>query len=568
MINRKIIFSAISILILLASSGQAQKGKHTFEVRNSELILDKKPYQVISGEMHPSRIPVDYWEHRIKMAKAMGLNTITASIFWNYHELKEGEFDFNSDNRDLTRFLTTMLEEKMWLILKTGPMTGAQWEFAGLPSYLLRSSITKLRSDDATYAAAVERYIKELALILKPFQVKEGGPLLMIQVEDGEATNTAWLKKLWSDSDIDVPVVQESEAIDQVNLFTSEKDNGSCIHWGEKWAEPDTAGLIKKIRSLMDGKKSFNLYMVHGGTNFGFSSGSCIDGNNFQPDITSYDLGAPISEQGSPTPLFMTLKGVLDSYMPKGKKAEEIPDSIRIFEIPALSMQPFTSVWDNLPRPVTSEHPKAMEEYGQDYGYILYKTSLTGQKTGKLTVTDVHDYATVFLDGQYLGSLDRTKGINSIDVPASQAEVPVIEILVEAMGRIRPEPNLMDRKGITEKVTLNDAVLTNWSIYNIPMDWKFIYDLRSTGRNLKKPGIFFKGNFSLIDNADTFFDISGYTKGMVWINGHNLGRFWNSGPQRRFYCPASWIKTGMNEIIVFDIEQTQPRPFSASTTMD
>ena len=569
MINRKIFISIIFILILVSSSLKAQRGgRHTFEVRSSEFFLDKKPFQIISGEMHPSRIPVEYWEHRIKMAKAMGLNTITASVFWNYHELKEGEFDFTSDNHNLTQFFETMLEEKMWLILKTGPTADSHWESGGIPPYLLRDGSTKLRTMDAPYSAAVERYVKELAKVIKPFQVKEGGPVILLQVEDGETDYSRWLKKLWNDNDIDVPVISENEAISLVSLFTAEQHKGNCVHWGENWVTPDTDRLLKEVRSLMDEKKSFNLYVVHGGTNFGFTSGACIDGSDYQPDVTSYDLGAPVSEQGSPSPVFMALKNVLDSYMPKGKKAEGIPDSIRVFEIPALSMQPFTSVWDNLPEPVASEHPKAFEDYGQYYGYILYKTQLTGQKSGKLTVTDVHDYATVFLDGQYIGSLDRTEGKNSIDIPAGQADVAVLEILVEGMGRLRPEAGITDRKGITEKVTLDDVVLTNWSIYNLPMDWKFIYDLRSTGKNLKKPGIFFKGNFSLIDKADTFFDISGYTKGFVWLNGHNLGRFWNKGPQKRLYCPASWIKTGMNEIIVFDIEQTRPSPFSASKTRD
>jgi beta-galactosidase len=244
-----------------------------------------------------------------------------------------------------------------------------------------------------------------------------------------------------------------------------------------------------------------------------------------------------------------------------------MPEPVRVFEIPTLSMQPFTSVWDNLPQPVSSDSPGTFEDHGQDYGFILYRTDLKDANGGKL-IADVRDYATVFLDGQLIGVIDRCKGVNSIELPAGSEPSQVLEILVEAMGRISPTVNNADRKGIIGDVTLNGSVLSGWKIYNLPMDWKFIYGLRSTGKNLKKPGIFFKGNFSLIDKADTYFDVSRYTKGIIWINGHNLGRFWNNGPQTRLYCPASWIKTGMNEIIIFDLVQTEAKPFASFEKME
>ena len=568
MTKKNILVSLILILTLTASTVMAQKGKHSVEARNSEFMLDRKPFQIISGEMHPARIPVEYWQHRIQMAKAMGLNTISAGIFWNYHEIKEGEFDFTSENRNIIKFLETVQEEKIWLILKPGPETSAEWESGGIPPYLLRNRELKLKSIDAGYTAAAERYVSKLSEQIKPFLATNGGPILMLQIEDNNDENyIKWLKDAWAKNDIDVPVLTGKEALITVPVFITGQDGNKSIHWGGAWNKADTARLVNEVKSLMDDNKSFNIYVVHGGTNFGYTAGACSGGNGYQPDITSYDFEAPVNEQGVPSGSYIALRKLLESYLPKGKKLEGIPKQIPAFEIPALSMQPFTSLWDNLPQPVSSEFPMTFEDYGQDYGYILYKTELKGEKTGKLVVTDVHDFATVFLDGQYVGTLNRIEGINSIDLPASQAEVAVLEILVEAMGRIAPEGSA-DRKGITEKVTLNGTGLTSWKIYNLPMDWKFIYGLRSTGKNLKKPGIFFKGNFSLIDRSDTFFDISGYTKGVVWINGHNLGRFWNAGPQKRLYCPASWIKAGMNEIIIFDQVQTEARPFSSFATME
>jgi beta-galactosidase GanA len=222
---------------------------------------------------------------------------------------------------------------------------------------------------------------------------------------------------------------------------------------------------------------------------------------------------------------------------------------------------------------VSSVQPKTFEAYGQYHGFILYKTELKGIKNGKLTVTDVHDYATVFLNGNYIGKLDRREGINSIDLPASNAEAPVLEILVEAMGRINYGKNLIDRKGITDSVTLNGTTLLNWQVYNLPMDKKFIWDLRSSGKSLNKPGVFFKGNFVLSRGeadlySDTYVDISNYTKGVVWVNGHNLGRYWNIGPQKRLFCPSTWLREGMNEIMIFDLHQTEAKTITGAKTPD
>ncbi|MBG0860235.1 MAG: beta-galactosidase, partial [Bacteroidales bacterium] len=353
-----------------------------------------------------------------------------------------------------------------------------------------------------------------------------------------------------------------------VPVFSSETYPGWLTHWGEEWARPDTASLLKEVRFLMDNRKSFNLYVVHGGTNFGFTAGANSGRKGYEPDVTSYDYDAPINEQGKPTSKYMALRKLIGSYLPKGKKLPPIPDPVPALDIPLIFPVKFTSVWDNLPQPVSSVTPGPFEVYGQDYGFILYQTELIGHKKGKLTVTDVHDYATVFLNGEYIGRLDRREAINTIDIPESKTDKPVLEILVEGMGRINFAQYLIDRKGITDRVTLNGMTLMNWKVFKLPMDRKFIYDLRSTGKNLGKPGIFFKGNFSLITPGDTYFDVSNYTKGVVWVNGHNLGRYWDIGPQKRLFCPASFIKQGLNEVLIFDLHLTDPKPLSGVTTME
>jgi beta-galactosidase len=358
-----------------------------------------------------------------------------------------------------------------------------------------------------------------------------------------------------------------------VPVFSSETYPGWLTHWGEKWVKPDTASLLKEVKFLMDNKKSFNFYVIHGGTNFGFTAGANSGRKGYEPDVTSYDYDAPVNEQGQATPKYMALRKLIGSYLPKGVKLPLVPDPVPSIELTPVFMQPFSSIWDNLPKPVNSIQPKTFEAYGQDYGFILYKTELIGHKKGKLTVTDIHDYATVFLNGKFIGTLDRREGINTIDIPESDAPFPVLEIFVEAMGRINFAQYLIDRKGITDRVTLNGMTLMNWKVYNVPMDSKFIYDLRSSGKNLGKQGIFFRGNFMLTREAgtlssDTFIDVSNYKKGIVWVNGHNLGRYWDIGPQKRLYCPAPWLKESMNEIIIFDLLQTEAKTVTGAKTLE
>ena len=604
--RRRIDYLILIVLLILPACLSAQRAKHTFTLGTSEFLLDNEPFQIISGEMHPARIPAEYWKQRIRMAKAMGCNTISAYIFWNFHESQEGVFDFSTENHNIAEFIRTVQKEDMWLILRPGPYVCAEWELGGIPPYLLRIPDIRLRCLDSRYMSAVERYITRLAEEIKPFMITKGGPLLMIQIENeygsygNDRTYLTKLKELWTEKGIDIPSftsdgptprmleagtlpgsavglnpgksIEDFDLAAKINpgvpVFSSETYPGWLTHWGEEWSRPDTSALLRDVRFLMDNKKSFNLYVVHGGTNFGFTAGANSGSKGYEPDITSYDYDAPINEQGNATPKYMALRKLIGSYLPKGKKLPPLPDPVPAIEIPLIFPVKFTSVWDNLPKPISSSAPMTFEAYGQDYGFILYRTELTGQKSGKLTVTELHDYATIFLNGEYIGKMDRREGIDNIEIPESKGEKPVLEILVEGMGRINFGQHLIDRKGITDSVTLNGISLMNWNIYQLPMDHKFIYDMRSSGKSGTRPGIFFKGNFSLAYTGDTYFDISAYTKGIVWVNGHNLGRFWNIGPQKRLYCPESFIRPGLNEIIIFDLHETNPKPLTGGISME
>ncbi|MFA6127213.1 MAG: glycoside hydrolase family 35 protein [Bacteroidales bacterium] len=600
-----------AFLLFFICSGTlfSQSVRHTFVLGQKNFLLDGKPFQMISGEMHPARIPAEYWRHRIQMAKAMGCNTIAAYIFWNYQEPTEGTFDFKTGNHDVARFVQICQEEDMWVLFRPGPYVCAEWELGGIPPYLLRIPDIKLRCRDPRYMVAVERYLGEISGQIKPLLITNGGPILMVQIENeygsfgNDREYLEELRSIWLRNGCDVPFYtadgatpymleagnidgaaigldsgsnekdfeQASNRNPDVPAFSSETYPGWLTHWGEKWARPDTAGLLQEVKFLLDTKRSFNLYVIHGGTNFGFSAGANSGGKGYEPDVTSYDYDAPISEQGLPTPKYMALRSLISRST---GLTNDMPAAIPAMEIKDIQMQIFTSVWDNLPAPVWSVQPKPFEAYDQDYGFILYKTKLIGHKKGKLTITDLHDYATIFLNGQYLGKLDRRLGEKTIDIPASEVKDPVLEILVEGMGRINFAQYLIDRKGITDRVTLNGMTLMNWDVYNLPFDEKYMKHLKAGNRQLTtdnqslKPGTFFRGTFELTDPADTFINMTNYQKGIVWVNGYNLGRYWNIGPQFRLYCPAPWLKNGTNEIVVFDLHQTEAKNLSGKSTMD
>ncbi len=606
MIRKFALFVLCLLLIFLCSAGQTQKMKHSFVLGTSEFILDGKPFQIIGGEIHPARIPAEYWRHRIRMAKAMGCNTIAAYLFWNYHEPSEGVYDFSSGNHNIRKFIELVQEEGMWLILRPGPYVCAEWDLGGIPPYLLRIPDIKLRCMDPRYMQAAERYMSKLATEIKPFLITKGGPILMLQVENeygsfgNDRNYMVRLRQIWTENGIDTPFftgdgpttymleagslpgcavgldsgssLRDFELANKMNpgvpVFSSETYPGWLTHWGEKWARTDTSGILKEVKFLMDNKKSFNLYVIHGGTNFGFTAGANSGGKGYEPDITSYDYDAPINEQGNATPKYYALRKLIGSYLPKGQKLPPVPDPVPAIEIPAVKMEALTSILVNIGNPLSSVQPKPMEAYGQDYGFILYRTKLIGHKKGRLTVTDIHDYAIVFLDGKYIGKLDRREGLNTITLPTSNSANPVLDILVEAMGRINFAQYLIDRKGITDRVTLNGMTLMNWDVYNLPMEEKYITSLINTGPMNQEPGIFFKGYFNLEKSGDTFIDLTNYQKGVVWINGHNLGRFWNIGPQKRLYCPASWLKTGGNEIVVLDLHQIEAKSIGGYREME
>lgn len=579
------------LLVSLFSAASAQ-GKHDFALSSKGFLLDGKPYQIISGEMHPARIPKEYWRHRIQMAKAMGCNTIAAYVFWNYHETKKGVFDFSTENRNIGEFIRICQQEGMWVILRPGPYVCAEWDWGGLPTYLLQIPDIKIRCMDARYMEAVTRYVQHLSKEVKPLLCANGGPIILTQIENeygsygNDKEYLMTLKRLWQQNGVNGsfytadgatpqmldagtlpnvaigldPGVSDADFLEaykenpDVPSFGSEIYPGWLTHWKEAWQHPDTIELKKDISYLLSHGKSFNLYVIHGGTNFGFTAGAnAFSATQFQPDITSYDYDAPINEQGNPTAKYFMLRKLIAASV--SYKIPDMPMPIQSISIPPITLKPFTSIWNNLPKPFAAPQPRPMEYYNQQQGLILYSTKLIGHKAGKLTITEPHDFALVFLDGKFVDTIHRDGGKWTVMLTKTDNKNPKLDILVEAMGHINFAQYMIDRKGITDRVTLNGMTLMNWDTYLLPMDKNFIVSLKSFENESSQKGMFFKGDFELSKTGDTYFDMAKYTKGVVYINGHNLGRYWNVGPQQRLYCPASWLKAGKNEILVFDMVQ-------------
>lgn len=564
---------------------------HRFTLSKQAFLLDGKPFQIRSGEMHPIRIPVEYWLHRIRMAKAMGLNTIAVYIMWNALEQEPGVFDLKTGSRDFARFIRLCQQEGMWVYLRPGPYVCAEWDFGGLPPYLLRDPDSRVRhKDDANYMAGVRRYLDAVAPIIKPLMASAGGPILMVQVENEYASfgnDLDYLKLLhsmWKERGIEGPF-SISDGLGQIQkqqtylpgtalgldgdtdfasaqriageapVWVGEGYPGWLTHWGDpKLQSADYAGTLNQ---LLEQKRSFNLYVVHGGTNFGFGAGANADKDysNFEPAITSYDYGAPINERGEATADYHRFRELIARHVTH--KIPDVPAASPAITFDAILAVPYASIWENLGKPRQVSHPQPNEILlAQDHGLVLYRKQLAAG--GELRIDGVRDYATVFCDGHYLDCLSRVhkpgvRVASKVDVPAGE-----LDVLIDSFGHIGYGQAMADRKGVVGDIRLGDKALQDWAVHGLPLDDAFVGALKPLSKPSTRPGLFFKAALQLRELGDTYIDMSAWDKGYVWVNGHLLGRYWHIGPQQRLYCPATWLRQGANEVLVFDMHRIEP----------
>jgi len=500
------LFLTLLCVAITLTSARAQH--HTFTFNDTAFLLDGKPFQIISGEMHYPRIPKAAWRQRMKMAKAMGINTIGTYAFWNVHEPERGRFDF-SGNSDIAEFIRIAKEEGLWVILRPSPYVCAEWEFGGYPYWLQKIKGLVVRSKEPQYLKEYETYIDRLGKEVSPLLVTNGGNILLVQVENeygAYGTDTEYLeinRKMFVKAGFNcllntcdaakdltkgilpglLPAVNGDNSPENVKALIDKVHNGKGPYymaewypaWFDWWSEPHhtvpAEKYARQLDSVLAAGISINMYMVHGGTTRGFMNGAnYYDTSYFQPQVSSYDYDAPVDEAGNATPKFMVFRNVIERHLPKGQTLPPVPAPKPTITLPAITFKEQTSVFSILPKPKLSVKPLTFEDLGQAYGYVLYRTKIKGRIDGLLRIKELRDYALVYINGKRLGVLNRMLKQDSLDVsiPAGEA---TIDILVENLGRINYGPHLLDNlKGITGKVTLGQTELKGWQMFSLPFD--------------------------------------------------------------------------------------------------
>ncbi|MFP5237817.1 MAG: glycoside hydrolase family 35 protein [Acidobacteriota bacterium] len=569
----------------LASEGHAPEA-HTFRVAGKQFLLDGKPFQIISGSMHYTRVPRAYWRQRFREARAMGLNTITTYVFWNVHEPRPGVFDFTGQN-DVAEYIREAQQEGLHVILRPGPYVCAEWDLGGFPSWLLKDRKLVLRSEDPKYLAAVQAWFTRLGKEIHPLLLRNGGPILAIQVENEYGSFGADheymedIKHMLQESGMDAPVLYTADGPEEIpngslpelpaviNFGTGDAERSFAVlhrlrpdgpsmsgeywagwfdHWGEQHHRTDGKKEAAELEWMLKQGYSVSMYMFHGGTSFGWMNGANSNGKDYQPDTTSYDYDAPLDEQGTPRDKFFAFRDVIAQVT--GRSLPPVPPPIPVKAFAVSDKFESASLWSNLPAPVTSNKLLTMEDLGQSYGYILYRTAMKPGDGGDLAIDGLHDYAQVYIDGKLIGTLDRRLGTSHLTVPKVVRDAR-LDILVENSGRVNFTKVIRgERKGITGSVTLDGQEPSVWQIYSLPMS--DVESLHFSANPCAGP-CFYRARVEAGVPADSYIDTRALHKGFVWINGRPLGRFWDIGPQFTLYLPGPWMKRGANDVVLFDL---------------
>ncbi|GCC50105.1 beta-galactosidase [Chryseotalea sanaruensis] len=576
------------------------QSSQSFVVQDGKFLHNGKSIQIHSGEMHYARIPKAYWRHRFKMLKAMGLNTVATYVFWNYHTPSPGVWDFTTGNKDLAEYIRTAQQEGLYVILRPGPYACAEWEFGGYPWWLQQNKDLVIRTNNKAFLDSCRVYLNQLAAQVKSLQITQGGPIILVQaenefgsyvtqrkdipIEEHQQYNTA-IKQLLIDAGFEVPFFTSDGTwlfnggalkdilptangegnIDNLKkaIDTYYPHNGPYMvaefypGWLDHWAEPfvriDGNEIAKQTEKYLQGKVHFNFYMAHGGTNFGFTSGANYnDEHGIQPDLTSYDYDAPISEAGWVTPKYMAIREVMKKYV--DYPIPEIPVKLPVKALLDIALSKSVNFfdWKNSIKPVSNDSPMSFEDLNQGHGYVLYSKHFTQAIDGKLKITGLRDYALVYLNGKKVGFLNRQENKYEMDI-----SIPFngrLDILVENMGRINYGAEIVNnKKGIISPVFIGDIEITgSWKMYSFPFDQMTTLSNSSTAK-LQQP-VLYSGIFEVTEKADFFLDMRGWGKGIAFVNGHALGRYWHVGPQQTLYVPGCWLSSGKNEIVIFEQE--------------
>jgi len=582
-----------------------------FGVQDGRFTFDGKPAVIISGSIHYPRVPRPYWRDRIRKARAMGFNCIGTYVFWNAHEKEPGEFDF-SGNLDIAAFARICQEEGMWLIVRPGPYVCSEWDFGGLPAWLLKDPDTQVRSNDPAFLEATARYMNAVGEQLKELQIHRGGPIIQIQVENeygqfgrpDNAEDRAYNRAIYQqllDAGFDTMFIRcdwpRSETIDTAHIdgvYTTMNFGGSAQesfeffeqkypgmpkmsgeywvgwfdHWGARHHTKELEPFIREIRWMLDNAVSFNVYMLHGGSNFGFTSGANWSSGRYSADTTSYDYDAPIDETGRITDKFYVFRETIRHYLPEDAQLPEPPPQIRRIDVPEFTLSRNAGFEQACRGSYTSAEPPYMEALDLNQGLAIYSATLTVHEAGAYPIhfSALKDRAILIVNGKRMATLDRRLKQDSTVLSLPEGESR-LDILLENMGHINYSRELMnDRKGLG-RVTLDGEAVLNWTVRTFPLESDDIASLRFTDQPPERSALpaFYRGEFMVDEPGDTLLDMTGWGKGMIWVNGINLGRYWSIGPQYTLYLPGCWMKNGTNEVVVMDIEPTGHRSIRGVT---
>lgn len=610
----KRIFAGLLLSAFCGCACAAPAGQHTFAIADGQFLYDGKPTAIYSGEMHYERVPAPYWRHRLKMMKAMGLNAVATYVFWNFHEVAPGKWDWTTDEHNLRKFVQIAQEEDMLVILRPGPYCCAEWEYGGYPWWLQQQEGLVVRCYNQPFLDACRTYVNQLADQVRDLQITHGGPIVMVQAEnefgsyvsqrpdiplEEHKRYSAALRQTLIDAGFDIPMFTsdgswlfEGGAIEGALPTANGEDNvenlkkvvdayhggkgpymvaefypGWLDHWNEPFVRVPAEHTIRQTQKYLDNGVNFNFYMVHGGTNFGFWAGANYNNEtNIQPDITSYDYDAPISEAGWATEKYMGIRELMKKYVKYD--VPEVPERIPVVKLPELY---FDKTVDVLPlleqqKPVTADEPLHFEDLGQGFGYVLYRRHFNQPISGVMRVPGIADFATVYVDGKKVGELNRVLDCDSlqIDIPFNST----LDILVENLGRINYGARIVENhKGITQPITIGGSRISgNWNMYGLPLSQMPAVDALPEGYKTGCP-VYYRAKFTLDKVGDTFLDMEKWGKGIVFVNGHNLGRYWKVGPQQTLYLPGCWLKEGENEVVVFD-QLNDHRKYSLSSVTE
>lgn len=578
--------ASVGAAFAVLAPGRALAAPARFSAEDDGFYLDGKPFQVLAGEMHYPRVPRSCWRDRMKKMKALGLNTLTTYVFWNAHEPTPGRFDF-SGNLDLAAYIRMAQEEGLWVNLRPGPYVCAEWDGGGFPAWLFPEPTILARSLDPRFFGPVERWLKRLAQETTPLQISRGGPIILCAVENEFGSFGSdhgyvlamrdLIRRLGFDGVLytaDGPgeyrgafqgavkginfgssdnaarrFAEHKQLVPKGPLFCSEFWTGWFDNFGGRRNRSDDKMLLQNVDWMLSRKISISFYMFHGGTDFGFSAGANLNKSGFQPQCSSYDYDALLDEAGRPTQKFYDVQKLIQKYAPAGSASPPLPAPEAAITIPRFRLRQTAPLKSLLGQPVRSEHPQTLEALGQSHGLMLYRHKADKPLQGVLTFKSVRDYAMVSSNGRRLGVTDRRFDETFLEVDtAAGAE---IEILVSTMGHVNFDSEIgKDQKGLVGPAYIDDDLLTGWDHYRLPLD--DLSGLNFAARPVDEPA-FYRGEFHLTALGYSFLDLRGWGHGYVWINGHNLGRYWSVGPQRSVFVPAEFLRLGANEIIILDL---------------